>query len=497
MLDSKLTRILFHWLLASMVWLVLCRPSLALGQRDSSEGATKPNIVVFIADDLGQRDCSPYASSAFPTPSMQLLAERGITFERAYVASPSCAPSRAALLTAMMPAKNGAQSNHTKPRPDIQKWPTYFQNLGYEVVAFGKVSHYQHTADYGFDHFAHDKFHDHAGIPAAVEFLRERSTQKNPKPLCILVGSNWPHVPWPKLPEGYQQQTWELPAGSLNTPATQRWRSRYAAAVEKADKDLQTILQATEKYLPNNTVFMFTSDHGAQWPFGKWNLYEAGVRVPLIVSWPNQIKAGIRTQAMVSWIDVLPTLHEIAGGEEDKNWDGRSFLEVLTHSRETHREYIFTTHSNDSRMNVYPMRAVCDKRWKFIRNLHPEYAFTTHLDLVGGADGQRKFFSTWETLAKNDSNAAEILRRYHQRPEEELYDLSVDPNEQNNLAGDPRYEAELTRMRQVLSDWRDQHDALTTLKVEPRLLEDSRSYGPAAEIKPPEEQNEKRNGKMP
>ena len=73
-----------------------------------------------------------------------------------------------------MPARNGAQANHAKPRTELKKWPAYFQELGYEVVAFGKVAHYRHTGDYGFDHFAHDTFHDHAGIPAAVEFLRNR-----------------------------------------------------------------------------------------------------------------------------------------------------------------------------------------------------------------------------------------------------------------------------------------------------------------------------------
>ena len=62
-----------------------------------------------------------------------------------------------------MPARNGAEANHSKPRPELKKWPAYFQELGYEVVAFGKVSHYKHTVDYGFDHFANDGFHEHVG----------------------------------------------------------------------------------------------------------------------------------------------------------------------------------------------------------------------------------------------------------------------------------------------------------------------------------------------
>lgn len=94
---------------------------------------------------------------------------------------------------------------------------------------------------------------------------------------------------------------------------------------------------------------------------------------------------------------------------------------------------------DESRFNVYPARAVRDERWKHIRNLHPEFAFTTHIDLVAGRLGQRAFFSTWETAAQTNAQAAAILQRYHARPAEELYDLASDPTEQSNLAGEPRW----------------------------------------------------------
>lgn len=132
-----------------------------------------PDIVIFLTDDQSRLDASPYGS-ILRTSNMQRLAVAGLTFTRAFVASPSCAPSRAALLTGLMPARNGAEANQTKPRPDIKKWPAYFQELGYEVAAFGKVSHYGHTRDYGFDHFEHDTFHDPEGIPSAVQYLKHR-----------------------------------------------------------------------------------------------------------------------------------------------------------------------------------------------------------------------------------------------------------------------------------------------------------------------------------
>lgn len=441
--------------------------------------AAPPNIVVFLTDDQGQLDCTPYGGYGIRTPNMQRLSDGGLTFTQAFVASPSCAPSRAALLTGLMPARNGAQANHSKPRAEIKKWPAYFHDLGYEVVAFGKVSHYKHTVDYGFDHFANDTFHDHRGIAAAVDFLKERPRDAK-KPLCLMVGSNWPHVPWPEEAPAYEPKDLPLPPRSIDTPATRAWRARYAAAVTKADDNLGEVLAAVEKFLPRDTLVLFTSDHGAQWPFAKWNLYEVGVSVPLIVSWPGQVAPGTRTAAMVNWTDILPTLLDATGGKSPSEIDGRSFLPVLRGKSHQHRDLIFSTHLNDGRMNVYPARAVRDERYKYIRNLHPEYAFTTHIDIVGANLGQRAFFATWEEAAKTDDGAAAILKRYHARPAEELYDLVADPYEEKNLAAMPEQNANLTRLRGELDRWlKDQGDS-AQLAVEPRLLSDPKSYGPAA-----------------
>ena len=445
------------------------------------QAAARPDLVIFLTDDHGQLDSTPYGGYGIRTPHIQRLADAGLTFTRAYVASPSCAPSRAALLTGLMPARNGAQANHAKPRTELKKWPAYFQELGYEVVAFGKVAHYRHTGDYGFDHFAHDTFHDHAGIPAAVEFLRNRP-RSAAKPLCLFVGSNWPHVPWPEQDLGYDPQLLPLPAGSIDTPATRQWRARYAAAVTKGDDDLGTILDATRAHLPKETLFLFSADHGAQWPFGKWNLYEAGVAVPLIIAWPGIIEPSTRTTAMVSWVDLLPTLLDAAGGKTPTGIDGRTFLPVLRGASPTHRDHIFTTHTNDNRMNIYPSRAVRNERWKYIRNLQPEFAFTSHLDLVAGALGQRAFFSTWETAAKTDAQAAAIVQRYHARPAEELYDLAVDPHEQRNLASAPPPSAKLASLRGELDAWLKSQGDEQTVLIEPRLLSDPKSHGPGGEI---------------
>lgn len=434
------------------LWAFVCS-----GDCTGAEPAQRPDIVIFLADDHGQRDSQVYGGADVHTPNMLQLAREGLVFDRAYVASPSCAPSRAALLTGLMPARNGAEANHAKPHATLKKLPAYLQDLGYEVVAFGKVSHYKHTADYGFDYFAHDTFHDPHAIPAALDWLQKRTSTK---PLCLFVGSNWPHVPWPN-DGGYDPAQLIPPTSHVDTPATRQERARYYDAVTRMDSELGQIYQAAREKLGTNTVFIHTSDHGAQFPFGKWNCYEAGVRTSMIVVWTGVVPPGKRTAAMIQWTDLLPTLVEIAGGQPPKEIDGRSFLDVLRGTSSTHRDEVFTTHSGDGQYNVYPIRALSTPEWKYIRNLHPEYQHTTHINRAADRDGL-VYWSTWEAAAKTNSLAAQVVRRYKERPREELYNLRDDPDELQNLAADPAHTSRLEAMRARLNGWmKDQGDQRT------------------------------------
>ncbi len=266
---------------------------------------------------------------------------------------------------------------------------------------------------------------------------------------------------------------------------------RATALVTRADDDLGVILAAAKAHLGPRTLFLMTSDHGAQWPFGKWNCYEAGVQVPLIVAWPGQVRPGSRSDAMVSWVDLLPTLVELAGGRPPAGIDGRSFAAVLRGTATTHRDRIFTTHSGDGDWNVYPIRAVRAGEWKYIRNLHPEFAFTTHIDLQGNL-GQRAYFRTWEDAASRSPAAAALVKRYHGRPAEELYDLSRDPEEQHNLAGDPGQAARLASLRAEVDRWMQDQGDVGRVFGRPRLLSNPDSYGPKG---PPGNAGTKAGGK--
>jgi N-sulfoglucosamine sulfohydrolase len=464
-------------LLLSMVavWLVAFAASFSQDQVPSSAptpATQPPHLVVFLADDYSFLDSEQEGAKDMSTPNLTKLAAAGMTFSHAFVASPSCAPSRAALLTGLTPAHNGAQVNHSKPAAGIKKLPAYLKEIGYEVVSFGKVSHYKHTADYGFDHFEHDTFHDPEGIPSAIQWLKQR---KSDKPLCIFVGSNWPHVPWPAPPANADLSKAELPPSQADTPETRRARFAYAAAVKRMDDELGQVMTTVKETLGTQVAFMMTSDHGAQFPFGKWNCYDAGIRVPMVVSWPGVIAPGSRVDAMVSWVDILPTLVDLGGGkpppvhnsgkwEIEAGIDGRSFAPVLRGETKVARDRIFTTHSADGKMNNYPMRSIRTQDWKLIQNLTPEANYTTHIDLAPKGNGTGYwggFWETWEKAAETDPAIAAKVNRYHHRPAVELYDLVNDPFELNNLAADPAQAERVKTLRAELDDWRrDQRELM-------------------------------------
>jgi arylsulfatase A-like enzyme len=181
------------------------------------------------------------------------------------------------------------------------------------------------------------------------------------------------------------------------------------------------------------------------------------------------IKPGSTSDAMVQSIDLLPTLIEIASGTVPSEIDGKSYAGVLRGKITAHRERIFTTHTNDGDMNVYPIRSVRARGFKYIRNLHPEWEHTTHIDRAQAKDGGY-YWKSWEEAAKTGAAAAAVVKRYHQRPKEELYDLAGDPHEMKNVAADPKYAAILRNLSVELDAWmRDQGDAGKTAGT-PRLL---------------------------
>ena len=132
------------------------------------------------------------------------------------------------------------------------------------------------------------------------------------------------------------------------------------------------------------------------------------------------------------------TLLDITGTSVPASIDGKSFSNVLFGKSKSFRDKIYSTHSGDVNMNVYPMHSVCTAKYHYIISLHPEYLHTNHSDLLK-KDGSDSFWLSWYELAKTNKAAMNIVQKCHRRPAIKLYDIESDPMEQNNLVPDKKY----------------------------------------------------------
>lgn len=411
----------------------------------SASDAKLPNIVLLVSDDLGRLETTVYGSREVRTPTLERLAARGMVFDNAYVASPSCCPNRASLLTGLMPARHGAHPNHTFVKEGTTWLVPILKEMGYTVASFGKVQHGRRNFD-GCDYHHTEDEHTSQDLQRLIQ-----SGKLGDGPVCLMVGDRRPHVPWIKE-YIYDPDAITLPVTFIDTPQTREHWARYLSDITHMDAEMGRVLDLVEARFGADYICMFSSDHGGQWPFGKWNLYDSGARVPLLVSWPGKIPAASRTDAMVSWVDLIPTLIDLAGGSVPDDIDGKSFADVLLAKKDQHRDRIFTTHTGDTKYNIYPMRAVRAGNFKYIHNLCPDAYHSNHSDLLR-RDGAGAYWDSWDDAAKSDPKAAATIRSYQSRPEFQLFDLEKDPLELHNLAYNPEYRDRLESLQSVLAEW--------------------------------------------
>ena len=419
-----------------------CAYSLAKRQQKS-----RPNIVLFISDDHGWADSGAYGDSYIKTPNIDRLADEAMRFTRAFAASPLCSPSRCVIETGLMPHRNGGHKFATPIKPGIKTMPEYFKEMGYYTAHIGKWGHGPN------EQFPYDYIHKSEKL--ASDFL---ASYDNNKPLLLAVCTKTPHTPWTKNTD-YDPSKIKLPPNFVDTPETRTDRANYYSDVTLMDSILGDVLDTvSKKGMKDNTLFVYTTDQGSNWPFSKWCVYDGGLRVPFIVRWPGKIAPGSVTDAMVNFADLLPTCIDAGGGSVPKNIDGRSFVSVLTGKSKTHRKVVFGTHTGNDNggpgiANHCPARTIRTSTHRYIINLSPETTFTTHI--TGCKDGPHYLphWNSWVEKAKTDAKAKAIVDRYQHRPKEELYDLKNDPFEMNNLADDPKHVRLIKSLKKELTQW--------------------------------------------
>jgi N-sulfoglucosamine sulfohydrolase len=445
----------------------------AAAQQQHSSVLDRFNIVLYIADDLGAGDIGPYGNKVVRTPHLDKFSKESMLFNRAFASSPTCSPSRSTIFTGLMPLRHGGHGNHNGVKEGTLSLVQYLKPLGYRVALAGKlhigpesVFPFERIAETNVPEPGHEKkpgLNWDLNLDPVNQWL---SRQKKNNPFMLIVADHSPHVIWPEK-AAYDPSEVDIPAKHVDTKETRASRARYYTDITKMDNNVGKLLACLDRHgFAKNTIVLFVSDQGPQWPFAKWSLYDDGVQVPLMVRWPVSIAPGTKTGALVSLADLVPTLVESAGGKAPEGIDGQSFLPVLKGLKDTHRETVFATHTGDRLMNRAPARMVRTTQYKYILNLAPEILYHTHMDKAKDHDGGREYWDSWRERSFTDPHAAAVLWRYHNRPKEELYDMEADPQELHNLATDPKYAQLLEDFRVKMAEWRKgQADTFTGPEV--------------------------------
>ena len=425
------------------------------GHSLNAAAQNKPNIILFIADDLNATDLGCYGNKEVKTPNIDRLAAEGLLFSRAYAASPMCSPSRSALYTGLYPFKNGTQMNHFTAKANTKSLPHFLNELGYRVVLAGKT-HVGPEECFPFEHIGKE-FGQYEPIEnrldrkkETVNMIKNHFIDHPDQPLCLIVAPWVPHVPWFPYKDFSPDQL-TVPHYLVDTRETRQALASYYQSISEADRMFGEILQSLKQVgKENETVTIFIADQGAQFPSAKWTVYNQGIRVPWIIRWPGKIAQNSMSDALVSLVDIVPTMIDIAGGKNTLGFDGTSVKDVLLGKKKSHHDYIFAETSIEPHYwyNYTPARSVITKEgWHYIKNYHPGVRFITHIDKV---ERNEFYFDSWVQKATVDKKAAFLLQRYSYRPPEELYNLNTDIDEFENLVSATPKRSSLIAMRRLL-----------------------------------------------
>lgn len=414
----------------------------------------KPNFLIIIADDCTFSDLPINGGQNAKTPHLDTLAKQSLVFDRAYLGMAMCSPCRSELYTGRYPFRNGCAWNHGTVRPETKSIPHHLRPLGYRVGLTGKV-HVKPKSSFPFKHVPGfdpncvrnpTQAHDLTGVR---DFISHESDQ----PFCLVVALTEPHAPWVMGdPSAYPSKKLKLPSYLADTPLTRESYSKYLAEITYMDSQVGELLALLdETNTSDNTLVLFTSEQGAQFPGCKWTNWDNGLHTSLIARWPVMISKGKRTQAIVQYTDILPTLLDLAGEKSLESFDGSSFSKILLGKSKTHRTHAFGMHNNFPEGPAYPIRSVTDGNWRYIRNLKPENLYMEkHLM---GKNEHNPYWQTWMFSSFSNTHHEFLVNRFMKRPAEELYHTKEDPFELNNLVSSTEHADIRTSLKEAL----DQH----------------------------------------
>ncbi|MDO3385617.1 sulfatase-like hydrolase/transferase [Gilvimarinus sp. SDUM040013] len=424
-----------------------------------------PNILLLVAEDMGPR-VGAFGDPVAKTPTLDKLAQQSLRYPNTFTTAGVCAPSRAALITGVNQVELGAQHMRTSsspigeylavPPPEVKAFPELLRKAGYYTYITGKL-------DYQFSRYGANTgpltIWDKEGV--ALDWLPDKLSQ----PFFGMYHFGITHesrtfdkhynanLVKQKVQDSTAQSEVKVPPYYPDTKIVRRDISRIYNNIQTMDFQVGKLLDQLEsRGLSENTIVIWTTDHGDGLPRAKRELYDSGINVPLIVHTPKRYRSSMRSDIgvdnqLISFVDIAPSILSMAEVPTPFYMDGKA---RLTHSNAPKREYIYAAKDRLDE-HLFRERAVRSKQYKLIRNYLPNKPGAVRLSY---REQQALMGELWRYMDEHAINPAPAIAHwFNARPEYELYDVSIDPHEINNLAAKPDYANILRQMQGALNDW--------------------------------------------
>jgi uncharacterized sulfatase len=386
----------------------------------------RPNILWINCDDLGI-ELACYGNKDVKTPNIDRLASEGVLYSNCFANAPVCSPSRSSMITGMYPSSINSLDHRTVDKthlPDgIKPITEYFREAGY-FCTNGNAKDMTKPGKTDFNFLAKDIFDG-----------TDWSQRSERQPFFSQVQIKEPHRSFVNDPENpVSPERVQIPDCYPDHPLIRTDWARYLETIQLCDKRVGYIIQRLEdEGLADNTIVILFGDNGRPHLRDKQFLYEGGLRVPLIIRWPEKLKAGSVDDQLISLIDVTATSLDMARIPVPDHMQGQVFLG----EKAVKREYVFGFRQ---RMGdaVDDSRSISNGRYKLIWNKMPQVPW---MQMSGYKKMEYPAFSLYHLLYEQGELEPQFAQfMAQQKPEIELYDLQNDPMEFNNLSGDSHYE---------------------------------------------------------
>lgn len=477
---------------------LVCVALLLFAQAVGAQAPSRPNILLLMAEDMSAR-VGAFGDSVAVTPNLDALAAEGVRYTNTFTTAGVCAPSRAAHILGMHQISTGTQHMRSSTRPE----GSYYSVPPEEAKAYPELlraeGYYTYTdtkLDYQFSSvFAHSGPSTIWDIEGAAAQDWDKRAQGQPffgfinfmvtheSGLFPALGE-MPHSAINlvmQLMRWYAQdgpvkgvvnpQDIVLPPYYPDTDTVRADMARHYNNIAYMDAEVGAILQQLDAAgLADSTIVIWTTDHGDGLPRAKRELFDSGIKVPMIIRWPQafrpeNVEPGTVDERLISFVDLGPTILSLAGVPVPANMQGHDFAA----SDAEPNEYIYASRDRiDEQMDR--QRAARDARYKYIRSWYPEVAGGRDLEFRNNIDMVREMRAMYDAGQLN----AVQQQWYEPAGAERLFDLERDPFEVHDVSGDPKYLSVLQRMRGAMDawltrvdDWSDQAESAMVAAFEP------------------------------